>query len=318
MLPLLAIASESTPSRNEWLSGICVGERTAVVSVVVRSQEATTVRPLLVQWLEQHGLPGFLAPGYLMLASLSTIVAAAHVLHMARQDHADVHGEIRSILAVYVGTLAGGYAFEVLRAIGVSLLTVSISPLFQIGRAAYGGLLGGLGLVALYRRKEGLPLGEFLDRATPGVGLIFLAVRTGCFLAGCDYGIPTSHHWGVRFPAFSQAAHDHASRGWIPEGAASLPVHPTQLYEGVLGALAALLAWVLFGRQRGDGRTFAAFLSLYACGRFMIEFWRGDSARGLYLHLSTAQYVSIVILLAMGSWLFGHRARYLGQRLLSE
>lgn len=265
------------------------------------------MRPLLTEWLLRHGLPGFLAPGYLMLASLSTIIGAALALHLAQRDGADLRGEIRSLVAVYVGTLTGGYVFEGIRAVFEAMWTMSLHPLFHIGRAAYGGLLGGLLLVALYRRHAGLPLGEFLDRSTLGVGLIFLCVRTGCFLGGCDYGIPTASPLGLRFPAHSLAAQDHTARGWIPHGAASLPVHPTQLYEALLGAGAAVLAWLLLARNRGDGRTFAAFLLMYAAGRFVLEFWRGDISRGLYLHLSTAQYVSLGIVVGLGGWLLSHR-----------
>ena len=58
----------------------------------------------------------------------------------------------------------------------------------------------------------------FLGSA-PGTGLTFALVRTGCFIAGCDYGLPTAHACGVRFPPGSLAALDHARRGFVPPGA---------------------------------------------------------------------------------------------------
>jgi prolipoprotein diacylglyceryltransferase len=132
-----------------------------------------------------------------------------------------------------------------------------------------------------------------------GVGLTFALVRTGCFLAGCDYGLPTAHAWGVRFPPGSLAAIDQARRGFVPRGASSLPVHPTQLYEVAIGLLAAVLSAIPVLRGRRDGRAFATFLVTYAVGRFVIEFLRGDPDRGLALGLSTAQWVSVAIIAAL-------------------
>ena len=59
-------------------------------------------------------------------------------------------------------------------------------------------------------------------------GLTFALVRTGCFLAGCDYGLPTAHAWNVRFPARQPGGdRSHASGVRPRRGASSLPVHPT-------------------------------------------------------------------------------------------
>ena len=74
------------------------------------------------------------------------------------------------------------------------------------------------------------------------------------------------------------------------------PVHPTQLYEASLGLLAAALSALVLRCRPRDGSAFLAFLAVYGGGRFAIELWRGDESRGLYLGLSTAQYISLLIL----------------------
>jgi prolipoprotein diacylglyceryltransferase len=136
-----------------------------------------------------------------------------------------------------------------------------------------------------------------------GTGLVFAAVRTGCFLAGCDYGRPTAGPLGVRFPPGSSAAIDHAARGYVPDGAESLPVHPTQLYEAGIGLVAAAVAAIVLARRARSGAAFRAWLAVYAAGRFTIELLRGDADRGLYLGLSTAQWVSVSVLVALvASW----------------
>lgn len=42
--------------------------------------------------------------------------------------------------------------------------------------------------------------------------------------------------------------------------------------------------------------AFLFFIATYAVGRFGLELLRGDETRGLYLGLSTAQYISIALL----------------------
>jgi len=60
-------------------------------------------------------------------------------------------------------------------------------------------------------------------------------------------------------------------------------------------------------RGHRDGRAFATFLITYATGRFAIEFLRGDPERGAALSLSTAQWVSMAILMTLAAGL--HAAR---------
>jgi prolipoprotein diacylglyceryltransferase len=184
----------------------------------------------------------------------------------------------------------------------MALASGSWRSVLHPGRAAYGGLIGASVAAALYLVATRQPVVEFFDRIAVGAGLSFTLVRTGCFLAGCDYGLPTAHAWGVRFPSGSLAALDHARRGFIPPGAPSLPVHPTQLYEAVLGLLAAALSSLALARGRRDGRAFSIFLVVYAVGRFAIEFWRGDQERGRAFGLSTAQWVSVAIGVVLMVW----------------
>jgi prolipoprotein diacylglyceryltransferase len=269
------------------------------------------MRPLLVAWLVHHGFPVWLAPDYFQLASIATLVGSALALHLAARDGASRRHTAYAIAAAYVGALVGGYLFEALRAIPAAVAAASWRPVLHPGRAAYGGLLFAIGTAAVYLRRARQPLAPFFDRVAIGVGLTFALVRTGCFLAGCDYGLPTAHAWGVRFPPGSLAALDHARRGFVPHGAPSLPVHPTELYEVAVGLLAAVLAAVPVMQGRRDGRAFAMFLGAYAVGRFAIEFLRGDPDRGLALGLSTAQWVSVAIVAALVvRWTRRHAVRH--------
>ena len=258
------------------------------------------MRPVLIAWLARHGLPAWFAPDYFQLAAIATVLGSALALHLAARDGASHKHTAHAIACAYVAALLGGYLFEALRAVPLAVVTWSWRPVVHAGRAAYGGLLFAIAAAALYLRRARQPLLPFFDRVAVGTGLTFALVRTGCFLAGCDYGVPTAHAWAVRFPPGSLAAIDHARRGFVPWGAPSLPVHPTELYEAALGLVAAALATLPLRRGRRDGQAFATFLCVYAIGRFAIEFARGDAERGAALHLSTAQWVSIAIVTAVG------------------
>jgi len=257
------------------------------------------MRPLLVSWLAHHGLPSWVAPDYFQLASIATLVGSVLALHLAARDGASRKHTAYAIASAYLGALCGGYLFEALRAVPAAVAAASWRPVLHPGRAAYGGLLFAIAAAALYLRRAGQPLAPFFDRVAIGVGITFALVRTGCFLAGCDYGLPTARAWGVRFPPGSLAALEHARRGFVPRGASSLPVHPTQLYEVAVGLLAAVLSAVTVLRGRRDGRAFAMFLGTYSIGRFAIEFLRGDPDRGFALGFSTAQWVSIAIVASL-------------------
>ncbi|WP_437280577.1 prolipoprotein diacylglyceryl transferase family protein [Sorangium sp. So ce375] len=261
-------------------------------------------------WLERHGLPPWLAPTYAVMVAVAGLLGAAAFFWLVRRDRGDVAVEGRALLSGYVAALLGGYAFEALRAAPEALAAGSWGPVLHAGRAAYGGLIAGVAVAGLVLRRRGAAVLPFLDRLVPGLGITYACVRTGCFLAGCDYGRVTGGALGVRFPAGGLAAADHAAAGWVPLGAPSLPVHPTQLYEAALGALASAIAAFWLVRGHRDGRAFGTWLALYAVGRFSIELVRGDVGRGVYGGLSTGQLVSLALLLGLAAAVVrAHRAR---------
>ncbi|WP_394826983.1 prolipoprotein diacylglyceryl transferase [Pendulispora albinea] len=272
------------------------------------------MRPILVMWLAAHGVPGWLAPDYATMCGVATLLGAIVALRLAARDGASIPTQARALALAYLAALLGGYVFEWVRAIPGALAAGSWDPILTSGRAAYGGLLAGIAVPAIYLRVRSgagepspwMPARAFLDRATPGMGFAFALVRIGCFLEGCDYGRPTSSLLGVRFPAGSIAADEHALRGWIPLGVPSLPVHATELYESLVGVAASLYAWRWLRRvnpehperSTRDGGAFLAWMAIYASGRFLLELLRGDEDRGVYLGWSSAQIVSIALLAA--------------------
>lgn len=270
------------------------------------------MKPVVVEWLLRQGLPRWLAPDYPLMVGLAAILGAIFVMRLARRDGEDASVQARALLLAYGAALVGGFAFESIRAIPVALATGSMAPVLFAGRAAYGGLIAALLAPAIYLRRRPGAVAAFFDRAVIPMGIAFAFVRVGCFLEGCDYGRPTALRWGVRFPPGSIAARAHAAAGWVPEGAFSLPVHPTELYESLLGLAALGFALpVLLRRRERDGRAFVLWMSVYAVGRFALEFLRADADRGIYAGLSSAQWVSLGILAALAVGVLRHRAQRL-------
>lgn len=192
-----------------------------------------------------------------------------------------------------LGLVAGGkllYLITVLPALWGKLPEVlgdaeTLQALMGGGFVFYGGLLGALGGIWIYTRQYRLRFVMMLENLMPSIPLIHGFGRLGCFCAGCCYGIPVQEPWGVVF-----------SRS--PAAPGSIPLFPVQLVEaaGNFVLFAALL--LAFGKRRTCGRITAVYMVCYSVMRFCLEFVRADAERGIWLGISTSQWISIGILAA--------------------
>jgi phosphatidylglycerol:prolipoprotein diacylglycerol transferase len=161
------------------------------------------------------------------------------------------------------------------------------------GLVAYGGFIGGPLAVWVYVKY--IKKGDFwslADCTTASMCMGLGLTRIGCFLAGCCHGQPTDLPWGVVFPEGSQAA------GTFGYG---VPVHPTQIYESLVGWALLPLALFLFKRRKFTGQPFLILIACYAVARFLLEFIRGDTDRGGFGNhadptLSTSQFIGLILL----------------------
>jgi phosphatidylglycerol---prolipoprotein diacylglyceryl transferase len=164
--------------------------------------------------------------------------------------------------------------------------------LWEGGLVFYGGALAATATVALFCRRHRWRFGQLADVLAPALALGHGIGRLGCLLAGCCFGKPWAH--GVSFPVGSVAYDDLARRGaTTPTG--TPPLHPTQLYEAA-GELIILGVLLFFRRRKPfEGSVALLYALLYAVVRFVVELFRGDSARGFIGMFSTAQALSILI-----------------------
>ena len=179
------------------------------------------------------------------------------------------------LIGASLGTvLFGGWA-EVLTRIAHFALT---------GKSIVTGILGGFAGVEIAKRVVGFrgSTGPAFALAVP---LGHAIGRLGCLCAGCCFGTPTALPWGIVYPPGAPAHH-------------ALAVHPVPLYEFTWDLLVFALLWRLRDAPwRHPGSSFRLYLLLFAVGRCVLEFVRGDSpAAGVWL-LKPVQALLLLVIL---------------------
>jgi phosphatidylglycerol:prolipoprotein diacylglycerol transferase len=179
-------------------------------------------------------------------------------------------------------------------AYGQNLREIFTIDTLQAGGVFSGGLVAAFVVAAWFLRRHHMPALATCDAFSPGLAIGHAIGRVGCFAAGCCYGKPTHHFWGVTFtnPLAQQLVGTPLNEA----------LEPTQLIESAaeLGIF-LLLTWML-KRKKFDGQIFGAYLFLYGIARFAIEFLRGDPGRGSVFGgaLSGTQLIAIGLVVAGG------------------
>ncbi len=155
------------------------------------------------------------------------------------------------------------------------------------GFVFYGSLLFAIPTMLWFFRKHGLPWRGMLDVMAVVTCIVHVCGRIGCFMAGCCYGKPTAHAFGV---VFTDAA--------CQARPLNEALHPTQLYEAGLIVGILIFLWVWRGRRSFDGQLFVIYLLCYAAGRGVLEVFRGDVQRGFVIRdiLSNSQLISLAVM----------------------
>ncbi|HEX7701712.1 MAG TPA: prolipoprotein diacylglyceryl transferase family protein [Kofleriaceae bacterium] len=263
------------------------------------------MRPLVVHWLAHYvraDVADVLAPTWFMCVGIAGLVGLILMLVLARRRGLESGTVASAVLWCYIAAVSAGIVIPMtIEAIEHGIATGHVEFRWAGMTSFWGYLAGGAALAAVCKR-DGVPLARMGDLAAIPIGVALVFARIGCFMAGCDFGKVSALPWAVRFPAGSPAWRDHLHAGLIPAGnTASLPVHPTQLYEAFLGLVIVAVAWVVGRRARTEGRMFLAAAATYAIGRLLIETLRGDAGRGIYAGLSSGQIFSLVVLIAIAA-----------------
>jgi phosphatidylglycerol:prolipoprotein diacylglycerol transferase len=192
------------------------------------------------------------------------------------------------------------------------------------GLTWYGGFILAMIAVYIYIRKKKVPFLKIWDCLGIALILAYGVGRLGCHFSGDgDYGFPTKLPWGTIYAQGtakpSIALEDYFNRNpeervaWqfdslrmIPAGIDRLghryskfdevtPLHPTPVYELILGIVGFVILWKLRTRPYPDGKLFMIYLMLASTFRFGIEFMRLNPR--LIFGISEAQLLAVPLFL---------------------
>lgn len=214
------------------------------------------------------------------------------------------------VVWLLVGSIAGARFVYVTTYWKQQFANQPFSEIFMVqhgGLVYYGGLIGGTISGLAYLRWKKLPVWKIADILAPSIALGSFFGRIGCLLNGCCYGRACDLPWAI---TFTNPQANELSGTPLNE-----PLHPTEIYDGLLNLLLYFgLAW-LFRRKKFDGQIFALYLVGYAICRFIVEFFRGDYPAD-HIHdihggyFTSAQLLCVPIFIAgVALWFwFSHRA----------
>ncbi|MDQ7006131.1 MAG: prolipoprotein diacylglyceryl transferase [Acidobacteriota bacterium] len=244
-------------------------------------------------------------PTYGLLVASGVILAWIWMQRRAEREGIDAEASSRAAMWALGGGLLGG-KLGLLAVEGSWFLAhpgdLLKADFLQAAGVIWTAVLGGLAGLLYAARSGRLPLGRLVDAAAPAIPMAQAIGRLGCLMAGCCFGNSCSAPWAVVY-----ASVEARRRTGVPLG---IPLHPAPLYEA-LGSLLLVLPVALWAtaRRRRPGEGAAAYLATYGTLRFGVEFFRGDTIRGLWLSgtLSTSQILSALIVpLAAGAWIWLH------------
>ncbi len=243
--------------------------------------------------------PRLIETPYFTLHTFGILLAASYgaalfwVVRSAKREGLDSDKVMSLCFWAIGGALLGAKALLVIRTLPQYIEDPSL--LYSKGLLAsagdfYGGFIGALLAVAIFFwANPDLPVWPVSDLCGPAIALGQGIGRIGCFMAGDDYGRETNVPWAVSFT-------DPEARS-IGGAPLNTPLHPVQLYESVFCfALFGFLVWFA-KRKKFDGQVILAYALVYAVGRFVIEYFRGDQDRGFVLgsFFSTSQFIALLI-----------------------
>lgn len=174
-----------------------------------------------------------------------------------------------------IGCLVGSRLLFIITQIPYLVTDFSFNKLTKIfltgGFVFYGGLFGAMLSNILFCKIKKYNLNDIMDFTIPMFVLFHIFGRIGCFLSGCCYGFKF-----VKPLIISNIC---------------LNYFPIQLVEVLFEIIIFLII-----KKMTNGLPLKIYLLTYAIFRFFVEFFRGDAARGIWLGVSTSQWISIFII----------------------
>ena len=175
-----------------------------------------------------------------------------------------------------------------------------IPQIWEGGLAIYGGLIGGILAAFLVCRHNGLNFLKLLDLA----GISFLIGqgigRWGNYANQEAFGTNTTMPWGMTSDKVARYISTHQSE-FAEKGItmdASVPVHPTFLYESLWCIASFIIIYIICKKAyKFSGQLILCYGILYGAERAVVEGLRTDSLYIGTTSLRVSQVLSMVLVL---------------------
>lgn len=228
-------------------------------------------------------------PAYFFCACIGLVIAICTYISLlfSKEYLLSQHMKVLaiSIIGMAVVARAFGCLTGVYRIIGQGE-KVTFESIKNTGIVFYGGLLGLFLTYGLCIKVKLVDDEDYhvLDVLAVVVPLFHAIARVGCFLAGCCFGIRSECPLAINYTVLEKGCE------------ITVPRLPVQLFESVFNLfLFIYLLMLLKNKNWKNKQILCRYLMLYSCGRFLLEFIRGDSARGLIAGISFSQMLSVLI-----------------------
>lgn len=222
---------------------------------------------------------------YSLIVLLAIAVGLWLVIREARRKSFPVDSIFDLAVWVIVGGLIGARLFHVIDHWPdvFSKAPARIFAIWEGGLAIWGGIVGGLIVLAVFAWRNHWNLARLLDTFAPGAALGAAVGRIACIITGDSVGKPTDGPFGLAY----------TSPNAMPPQLGVFYT-PTPVYEILLNTAIFAILWRLRKSRLPDGGLFLIYLSLYSAGRFFITFM--SNYREFAFGLNQAQVVSLVSL----------------------
>ncbi|MBL0169275.1 MAG: prolipoprotein diacylglyceryl transferase [Gemmatimonadaceae bacterium] len=225
--------------------------------------------------------------------AIAQIICQRELWRRGQDAESDAIADV--VMAALVGTLIGAKTYYV-------VLSGDPSAFFSRGGFVFwGGFMGAVTLCWATITYKKLSFLRIADVAGIAIAAGYSVGRSGCWAVGDDYGRPWTGFLATRFPegAPPSTVSVMSSQFGVQFPAGTPPdtviaVHPTQLYEVVLGFVMFAVLWRFRKHAHREGWLFGVWCLLAGIERFVIEFFRAKDDR-LTAGLTTAQIIAISV-----------------------
>lgn len=140
----------------------------------------------------------------------------------------------------------------------------------------FGGFVLVIPIVNIISKILNIRFWRMLDLLTPGWALGIVFNKTGCLLNGCCFGIPTNFILGISYPEGTQPYNYFYNElisimGRDGSLANSIPIHPVQSYEALVGLLGFIISVILLKKKPKEGVVFASFAMVFSFARLLLN-----------------------------------------------